>query len=332
MTSARRLELAGGTIWLVDPIRARPYLLRALAAPCPSAREVVKERRRRLTNVARLVADARPSTGVTLLSEERLDRPQKPIRALKGRVGVLPILGPVSQRLTPEILKAGGTSMEDVTAGLEAMLADRSIDGIVLDCDSPGGSAGGLQELADRIYAARQVKKVYSVANSQACSASYWLASSAEQMMIAPLGEAGSIGVYVLHEDRSKADEEEGVRVQFIFAGRHKTLGNPHEPLDAEARAHLQSSVDSTYQAFLDAVKRNRSTTLDDVRRNYGEGRVMTARECVQVGAVDREMTLSQLLDRLTGQVGPDGANGQRIKEQEQRQRQMEQTRRKGGV
>lgn len=314
MIDAKRLEAGAGGLWLVEPGRFRAAVVRAVRAPCPSAREVARHRRKRLEWFRAAPSRAAAAVGPTLRAEEQLAaQGGKAVRAVKGKVAVIPVYGPVAQRETGELMKAGGTSMEAVAASLDACLADRSVDAVVFDVDSPGGSSYYCQELADKIYNARGEKKLYSVANAMACSAGYWLASSAEQMMITPSGDAGSIGVYAMHIDQSLANEDEGLRVEFISAGRFKTEGNPHQPLTGEARAYLQEQVDATYAAFLGGVKRNRGTTLEDVRRNYGEGRVFNAERAVEVGMCDRQMTLEELLARLTGSAG--GSDGRRAAE-----------------
>ena len=50
---------------------------------------------------------------------------------------------------------------------------DPGIRGILLDVDSPGGEVGGLFDLADEVYAVREQKPCYAIANDEAFSAAY---------------------------------------------------------------------------------------------------------------------------------------------------------------
>jgi len=50
---------------------------------------------------------------------------------------------------------------------------DPQVQGILLDIDSPGGEAGGVFELAQRIRAASTLKPVWAHANDSAYSAAY---------------------------------------------------------------------------------------------------------------------------------------------------------------
>jgi ClpP class serine protease len=48
----------------------------------------------------------------------------------------------------------------------------------MLDIDSPGGEAGGVFDLADKIFSARKVKPIWAVANDEAFSAAYAIAAA----------------------------------------------------------------------------------------------------------------------------------------------------------
>jgi ClpP class serine protease len=57
------------------------------------------------------------------------------------------------------------------------------------------------------------MKKTVAVANCQACCGAYWLASAASEVVIAPSGALGEIGIVAAHTNNSAALEKEGVRV-----------------------------------------------------------------------------------------------------------------------
>ena len=211
-----------------------------------------------------------------------------------GNVAVLPLEGV----LTPK----GGwfnPGTEAIGRAFDAAMANPQIGGVVFDVNSPGGVSYGTPELGDRIYAARGSKPVVAVANPMAASAAYWVATAADRFVVTPSGDVGSVGVWQGHVDYSAAMEKEGVKVTFVYAGRYKVEGHPYEPLSDEARAEMQRGVDETYAQFIDAVARNRKTTLKDVRENYGEGRMLEASRAVAAGMADRVATLDQVLGEM---------------------------------
>jgi signal peptide peptidase SppA len=168
----------------------------------------------------------------------------------------------------------------------------------------------GVEELSDKIFAARDRKPIYSIADSMACSAAYWLATSAQTVCCTPGGDVGSVGVYCLHIDESEMLKGLGVKVSWIHAGKYKVEGNSAEPLDDEARANLQASVDETYGKFIDALSRNRhDVSKADVRANFGQGRVMSAAKALGAKMIDRIDTFENLMAKLTGSGGQGSAS-----------------------
>lgn len=308
MQTARRLDLTGALsgVWLLDPTKAKPYVYRALTIPCPSPLTVARERKRRLEFARGAAGRAVKGPGVTEGGERRLAAGGGQIVATAGRVGTIPVYGPIGQRLTAEVLKCGGTSCEEISAALDALLADKTVEAIVLDVDSPGGSSYGVEELSDKIYESRAQKPIYAIANSMACSAAYWIASAAGQVLATVGGDVGSVGCYVMHCDQSGHDEQMGLRVTFVSAGKYKVEANPHEPLSDEAAAYLQEQVDYTAGRFVEALARNRGVSPAEVAERFGQGRVLNAEGALAAGMVDRVLSFDDLLRKLTG-GGPEG-------------------------
>jgi signal peptide peptidase SppA len=208
-------------------------------------------------------------------------------------VSILPLMGSISQR--------GGRAA--TTEGLAQMLRqaidDPRVKSIVLNVDSPGGSIFGIDELASEIYKARGEKRIVAIANSLMASAAYWIGSAADELVVTPGGEVGSIGVIGTHTDRSRALEKEGIKMTIISAGKYKSEDSSYSPLSDEARAAMKARIDSYYGMFIETVARNRGITSARVYMNYGKGRMLTAQEALKAGMVDRVATLDQVLAKL---------------------------------
>jgi signal peptide peptidase SppA len=242
-----------------------------------------------------------------ILTEEEIDEriqgaangPRKGGRQA-GSVAVIPVYGPISQRQNLMSANSGGTSVEGLTADFRAALADPGVDAIVLEVDSPGGTVDGIPELADEIYAARGQKPILAHANTMAASAAYWLASAAQEIQVTRSGSVGSVGVFMAHQDMSKAAELEGVKTTLISHGKYKTEGNRWEPLSDEARANLQDQVDQIGQMFTSTLAKNRATPVETVRSSYGQGRLVLAKQALAAGMVDGIATLDDTIRRAS--------------------------------
>lgn len=214
---------------------------------------------------------------------------------------IIPILGTIVRRGGMFTEMSGAVSVQGLAAKFNAAMKDPDVERIVLDVDSPGGQVGGVEELARDIFKARGTKPITAVVNSLAASAAYWIASAADEMVITPSGQAGSIGVFAMHQDISRAVEAKGVTVSLVSAGKFKTEGNPFEPLTEESRAAIQEMVDLYYVMFTTAVARNRGVSRIEVVNGFGEGRVVGADKAVALGMADRVATLAEVLSSDSG-------------------------------
>lgn len=228
----------------------------------------------------------------------------------RGAVAVIPIYGMIEHRSSFLLDLFGGTSIEDIRSSLRAAVADPSIGSIVLDIDSPGGGVAGVTELCAEIRAARAQKRVVAVANTTAASAAYWLAAQADHVLVSPSGMVGSIGIFAIHAEMSKALEAEGVTVTIIQAGERKTDGNEYEPLSDEARAAMQSRADTFHAQFMADVAKGRRVPVGTVADDYGQGAVFLSAAALKAGLVDGIGTLDDALRLAHRPPAPQRAEG----------------------
>lgn len=190
------------------------------------------------------------------------------------------------------------TSSRKLAADIRALASDESVSRIVLDIASPGGVVTGIPEAAEAIFKARQRKPVAAVANPFAGSAAYWLGAMAGEFAVTASGDVGSLGVFLMHMDMSGALKKAGLDVTFIKAktSPHKTDGNAFEPLGSDACGHFQSDVDAIGRDFIADVAKGRGLPQSKVRADFGQGRMVMARDALRAGMVDRIATIEQVL------------------------------------
>lgn len=213
-------------------------------------------------------------------------------------VAVIPIYGVISPRMDLMTAMSGGTSVEGLRRAFREAQGDPDIGGIVLDIDSPGGAVDGIFELADEIRAARGVKPIVAVSNTSMASAAYAIGSAADEIVVTPSGQVGSVGVVAMRPDQSGADEKLGVTYNVITAGGGKDTYNPHVPLSEEGRDEIQSIVDDYYGMFVGAVTKSRNVPAKTVREEWG-AKMFTAQRAVAAGLADRVDTLDAVVRRM---------------------------------
>lgn len=220
--------------------------------------------------------------------------------ATEGMVAVLPVSGPIMSRDSLIARVFGLPTSEGIAKQVQALAADPSVGVIVLDMDTPGGSALGVQEAAEAIASVRGRKKVVAVSNHLMASAGYWLGAAADEIIASPSSLTGSIGVIATHISMARYLSDAGIDVTLIRAGKYKAEGNQFEPLTEEARESMQGLVDQIYSDFVSSVAKYRDAKPSEVRSGYGEGRVLTAKDALSAGLVDRIETLDSVIARLS--------------------------------
>ena len=223
---------------------------------------------------------------------------------LADGVAVIPINGPLSKRSGFFSFLFGGSSYAEVGDAFKNAIIDPDVGAIVFDIDSPGGTVAGTEALADLIFDSRGVKPVIAFANGMMASAAYWLGSAAETIVGGKTAEVGSIGVLMIHEDQSKLDENIGVKVTYLTAGKYKAMGNPHTPLGAEAKAIFQDELNQIYSVFVDTVSRNRDVEVETVLSNMADGRIFIGQQAKDRGMIDVIGTLDLAIDLARSSIG----------------------------
>ena len=325
----RKINAYNNSVWLADGERFEPFVDRAMAQPCPTAKDIAKIHRKAMKAASELlpfsaqmerlrVYGVEAGSGIDdpllnndvrtmeshILAGKPLAEAPRAIRSVAGKIGVVNILGPVDQRMSAELVKAGGTPLDWVSAALDSLLGNSSVGAIVLRFDSPGGAISGVEELATKTHDERPKKPIYGHADSLAASAALWLISACSMVIVTPGGNSGVIGshgVYVMHVNEAEALKKEGYEVSMISAGKNKVEFSPYAPLSNDARAEAQSRVDAIYDKFTAALSKNLDISPATVRKDFGEGRVLSAEKALSVGMAHRVMPFESLILKLTG-------------------------------
>lgn len=200
----------------------------------------------------------------------------------------------------------GGTILENFKDSLAAAVADASILRIVLEINSPGGEAMGIEEAAKAIRAANAKKPVTAFVDGMAASAAYWLASAAGRIVLSSQSsQVGSVGVVLTMRDTRARDAAAGIKTHEIVSSQ-----SPMKRVDPETEeglASLKAYVDRFAAIFVDAIAGYRGKDADAVLQDFGRGGMVFAADAVKVGMADAVMTREELMRSL--EAGATGNN-----------------------
>lgn len=220
-------------------------------------------------------------------------------------VAVVSIVGSLVNRGAWVGASSGLVSYEGLSAQVAEAAERADVHAVILDLDSGGGEASGVVALGRQLRALRGRKRVVAVVNDMACSAAFWIAAQANEIVVSETSAVGSIGALVLHIDRSAELVQKGLAATLIHAGAHKVDGHPFAALPDAVRADWQGQLDNLVALFAREVAAGRGDKLTADAACATEARVLYGRAAVKAGLADRVSTFAAVLDELVAARPP---------------------------
>ncbi len=211
-----------------------------------------------------------------------------PAPTQSGGVAIIPINGILMNNVPKWFawFDIEATAYGDIISMVKAAAMSDDVERIHLQINSPGGTVAGVHEASQAIFNARKTKQVTAHINDLGASAAYHLAAQAQAISVGPNAEVGSIGVFSVYVDSSKAAEDEGIKVHVIRSGDHKGMGVPGDKITAEQLASQQAVVDGMADNFVKAVATGRDMKVSDIRK-LATGETWIAKTAKSNGLID---------------------------------------------
>ena len=211
----------------------------------------------------------------------------KPKLEMMGDVALLPIEGAITKKAGYyDVVYMEAFDMDWAMELLDQVESDRSIKGLLVDFDTPGGGVNGVPEFSKRIKAIDKKIPVFSYTGDLLASAGYWMASGSRQIIASESAPVGSIGVYTAFYDQSELYKRFGISVEVIAndGATYKGQGVPGTSISKEFKAHLKDRVNATASEFKGWVTSNRP----QVKAEAMQGQTMRGKEAKSNGLIDR--------------------------------------------
>ncbi len=192
---------------------------------------------------------------------------------------------------------------EDIADCFTALIHDDDVDAVVLKINSPGGEVSGLFETIKIMTAAKvsSGKPVVAYIDEDCYSAAYALAMVADDIVVPPTGNVGSIGVITVMAECTEANKKAGIRVEVIKSGDLKADGHPNVELTDDAIARTQAKVDELAVMFFDLVADTRGIPSSKIA-GFQAG-TFTGDAAVKSGLADIVMSFADCLTLLESSV-----------------------------
>ena len=196
----------------------------------------------------------------------------------------------------------GGRVRESVYDRLFSEVAtNRRYRALLLDIQSPGGSAAGSELMYYGLKKVAAQKPVVAHIRNLGASGGYYLACAANRVTALPTSLVGSIGVIYARPILEQLMARAGIEFSVVKGGRLKDMGGFWRGPTEEESEKLQELIGEVYENFLSVVKDGRSLADEQVRE-LATGEIFTARRGKELGLVDDLIDFERSL-QLAGQL-----------------------------
>ena len=170
---------------------------------------------------------------------------------------------------------------------LERVANNGKIGALVLDIDSPGGSATASDLLYESVRRVAERKPVVAYIRGLGASGGYYIACGAGTIMASRAALVGSIGVIYLRPILQQLLGKLGVELSIFKAGRLKDMsGFWRHPTDEESEK-FQDLISQMYDLFVSVVSDSRQLAPEQVT-DLATGELFTARSALDHNLIDR--------------------------------------------
>ncbi|MBP7283717.1 MAG: signal peptide peptidase SppA [Leptospiraceae bacterium] len=222
----------------------------------------------------------------------------------KKKIVILPLKGNIGMgKKEEEEIKSDAIHAYPVLAALKSLRDDTSIKGVILEIDSPGGSAFASELIYQEILKLRKKVKVYAYFQNVAASGGYYIASACDKIISNPLCITGSIGTVMIRPNLKKLYNKYGVSKQRIEFYPLREIFSEYGQLSPESKEFLTEEISRVNGQFYERVILSRKKTLKELE-TLAQGRVFTGKSFLASSMVDSNQSFLDTVEELKKDLG----------------------------
>lgn len=197
--------------------------------------------------------------------------------------------------------------LQQVLNTLERAKEDDDIKGIFLEAD--GLASGGLATSAvvrDALLDFRSSGKFIIAYSKYYSQGAYYLASSADQILVNPLGMIDFRGFAAQVPFFKDMLDKIGVEMQVYYAGKFKGASEPYRlnKMSDENRMQVREYINDIYENFIEDVSASRNISEQRLRELAAEYVGMDPAASAEAGLADKVAHREDALDELRSRLG----------------------------
>jgi protease-4 len=205
------------------------------------------------------------------------------------KILLLPVRGVISDSPQQGLLRTQPSTVQEAVSHLRKAEKDPLVKAVVLQLDSPGGSATASDVLYNeiRLFKERTGRKIVAVMMDVAASGAYYIALPADLILAHPTSVTGSVGVIFIRPKVAGLMEKIGIGVEVSKSGKNKDIGSPFRPTTPEEERIFQTMTDQLAKRFVDLLQKHRMLSPTELSA-VSSARVYLAEEALYLKLVDR--------------------------------------------
>ncbi|MDR0934511.1 MAG: S49 family peptidase [Burkholderiaceae bacterium] len=200
-------------------------------------------------------------------------------------------------KISGVIQSDGKASAETVIKALRKAFAEKSVVGVILRINSPGGSPVQAGQIHDEILRQRKLhpkKPVHVVVEEMCASGGYYIAAAAENIYVDKASIVGSIGVMINGFGFTGLLDKIGVERRLMTSGRNKGFMDPFSQQNAQQKQYAQDLIDEVHQQFIAVVRDGRGSRLKETDDTFSV-LIWTGSKAIELGLADGLGTINSV-------------------------------------
>ncbi|WP_061245805.1 signal peptide peptidase SppA [Leptospira noguchii] len=183
--------------------------------------------------------------------------------------------------------KTDGISYHLIKEALKELKKESSVKAVILEVDSPGGSAFVSELLYQEILKLQKKKPVYAYVQNISASGGYYLSCGASKIYASPYGIVGSIGSISIRFDLKNLYSKLGITKDRVGFYKYRDLLSEYGPIHPESKKLMEQEIKESEGLFYKRVSDSRKIPISDLDKRFGQGKVFTSSQFLKERMVD---------------------------------------------
>lgn len=201
-----------------------------------------------------------------------------------GNVAHIKLNGVIVTEAPTGFMSSGMVDSTSITKLIEKAASNDEIKAILLEINSPGGSAVASYEIAEALKKSNKTTAAWI--REVGASGGYWIASTTDHIVANPMSITGSVGVISSYIEFWGTLERYNASYRRLVAGEYKDMGTPLKEMTSSEEELLQERLDLIHEMFIDEVAKNRKLNKEKIEE-ISTAKFYLGKQAVELGLVD---------------------------------------------